>query len=184
MTLVERFLRRGDILTAAVMGFVDGILTALTLAASLLVGDHDTRSLTLDYALRIAVGASVSGVFVYFVAKYAEFRRQLVRAERELSLVSGGQLAATNLGRAVARECAVSAVVSGLTSFTGALVPLCIGVAFPRYPWIAAGASLIALGLLGAALAKGVYGSAVKWCLTLILGGALLTAIGVKLAIL
>jgi predicted membrane protein (TIGR00267 family) len=174
--------RSGLLLSAMVMGVVDGILTALTLAAGLIV--DNARSMTLALALRVAAAAFFSGAFVYFVAKYTEFRHQLVHAERELSLASRGQLAVTHLGRTIIREAVVSAAMSSTAAFVGAFGPLIVAVLFPRYHWAAVAAALIALGLLGGALAKMMYGNILRWSLTLILGGALLTAVGIKLAIL
>jgi predicted membrane protein (TIGR00267 family) len=181
MKLAEKLGRSGALLPA-VMGLADGILTALTLAAGLLI--HNSRSLTLAFAVRVAAGAFFSGAFVYFVAKYSEFRHQLAHAERELSLASHGQLAVTRLGRTIIREALVNAVISSAAALVGALGPLCTAVIFPRYHWAPVDAALIALALLGAALAKMMYGSVLRWSLTLILGGALLTAVGIKLAIL
>lgn len=181
MTLWRR-LAVSAALMPVVMGIVDGILTALTLAGHVLLVPE--RSLTLAFSLRVAAGALFSGAFVYLVSKYAELRQQLAHAERELSLARRGQLAVTALGRGIAREAALSAAVASTAAFAGALAPLCVAVALPRYRWAPIATALIALALLGAALAKMLYGSVLRWAVPLVAGGALLTYVGVKLAIL
>ncbi len=52
-----------------------------------------------NLAIRVATAALVSGGFVFFVAKYAELRGQLIQAEKELNLTSHGKLATTTLGK-------------------------------------------------------------------------------------
>jgi predicted membrane protein (TIGR00267 family) len=173
---------RKKVLLAATMGLTDGILTALTLAAGLLTSNK--ASVTVGLALRVAGGASISGAFVYFVAKYAEFRQELVHAELQLSLLAHGKLALTHLGNTVLREAGFTTLVSSGAAFLGALCPLLVATAFSRHQWTSLVAAHVALGLLGIALARALYGSVLRWSLALIVGGVLLTAIGIRLAIL
>lgn len=173
---------RQRFLLAATMGVTDGILTALVLAAGLLTSSG--ARVTLGLSVRVAGVAFFSGAFVYFVSKYAESRQQLVHAEQELSLTAHGKLAVTHLGKASFREAVLSALISSAASFLGALCPLLVATLFPQDNWTSVLASLVALGVLGAALAKTVYGNMLRWSLTLILGGMMLTAIGMKLDIL
>jgi hypothetical protein len=59
-----------------VAGLIDGILTALALAAGRLV-HTDGEGATLSLALRVSVAAGVTTIFVFFVAHYAEVRLEL-----------------------------------------------------------------------------------------------------------
>jgi hypothetical protein len=78
-----------------VAGLIDGILNALTLAAAKLTMQG---TLTLLLVGKVAAIAACTTSFVFFVAHYAQFRSELVRAARELNLLSHGQLATTQLG--------------------------------------------------------------------------------------
>ena len=169
-------------LLPGVLGFTDGILTSLTLAAGLLT--DQSQRVTLSLAFRVATVALASGAFVYFVAGYAGLRHELVRAERELSLLSHGRLAATNLGRTVLREAALGTAISSGAAFAGALMPLLVAALMPQYRWASIVTALVALGLLGRGLAGALYGSTLRWSLSLILGGAALTFVGMRLKIL
>ena len=173
---------RQRVLLAATMGVTDGILTALTLAAGLLTSNR--QSVTVSLAFRVAGGAFFSGAFVYFVSKYAEFRQEFVHAEQQLSLLAHGKLALTHLDNTTLRETGFTTLVSSTAAFLGALCPLLVTMLFPRHQWTSFVAAHVALGLLGIALARALYGSALRWSLALIVGGALLTVIGIRLAIL
>jgi len=163
------------------MGLTDGVLTALTLTASSLTSNQP--HVTLSIAFRVAGVAFFSGAFVYFVSKYAEFRQELVHAERELSLLTHGKLAVGYLGRSALREAGFATLFSSGAAFLGALGPLVIAAAFPRHPWTSVVAALIALALLGIALAKVLYGRMLRWVIVLVIGGGLLTVIGIQLDI-
>src|SRR5581483_11711311 len=102
---------RGDYGFALVIGLVDGILTALILAAGKVAGAGE--SIYLSDLLRVAVVASVSAAFTFFVAQYSRFRHELVHAERHLTLGSRGPLVKTQLGRAVLLESVAGSFVSG-----------------------------------------------------------------------
>jgi predicted membrane protein (TIGR00267 family) len=113
---------RGDYAFALVIGLVDGILTALILAAGKVVAARE--SIHLSDLLRVAVVASISAAFTFFVAQYSRFRHELVHAERHLTLGSRGPLVKTRLGHAVFIESIVGSVISGTCSFIGAVLPL------------------------------------------------------------
>jgi len=162
-----------------VLGFTDGILTALTLVAGRLT--HVGQPVSLSLSLRVAAAALTSGAFVFFVARYAELRRELIHAERQLNLTSHGRLATGRLGAIVLREALVSATVSSFASFCGALLPLLAGALFPRHSWVSILAAEIALALLGSGLAREVHGRWVRWSAGLIFGGLTLSAIGAYL---
>lgn len=176
-----RTARQGALL-AATMGVTDGILTALTLAAGLLTSK--AAGVTVSLAMRVAGAAFFSGAFVYFVSKYAQFRQELAHAEQELSLMAHGKLAMTRLGKTILREAAAATFISSVAAFLGALCPLLVATLFPHDHWASVVASLIALGLLGVILARVLYGNMLRWSLALIIGGILMTGIGMRLEIL
>lgn len=164
-----------------VAGIVDGILTALTLSASRILAPGGGISFSL--AVRVGAAAGLTTVFVFFVAHYAELRAELVRAERQLNLVSRGNLAASQLGRQAAREALAGAVVAAVCSLVGAVVPLLLSAVAPGPPWVAIGLTLAILGALGALLANSLYGSHLLWAGAIMAGGLALTLIGRRLNI-
>lgn len=176
-----RWLTRPENLLPVVLGLTDGILTALTLTAGLLTRAGD--AVTLGLAARIAAGALASGAFVFFVARYAELRRELIRAERELNLTAHGRFATGRLGRAALRDALLSSAISSLAAFVGALVPLVAAAIFPGLRWASIVAALIALALLGVGLARAAHGRAVWWCMALVAGGVALSGVGAALKI-
>jgi VIT1/CCC1 family predicted Fe2+/Mn2+ transporter len=178
MKLVAWLFRRERVF-ALVIGVCDGILTALTLAAGRVIGSHDP--LRIDLALRIAAASCVSGTFVFFTAEYARLRGELVHAERQLSLTSRGRLAATRFGRAVLAESLAAAGLASVCNFAGALFPLVVGAVVPGPAWLAVAAAIVALGLLGAVIARSVHGSLVRWAIGLMAAGGLLTFAGLHL---
>jgi predicted membrane protein (TIGR00267 family) len=174
------FLRHRTLLPT-VLGLSDGILTALTLAAGQLTGPN--HEMPIARGMAIAVAALVSSAFVFYVAHYAQLRRELVHAERQLNLMSHGHLASTRLGRSVRIEAFVSAVLSSVASFLGALIPLLTSVVLPAFRWGPILTSLASLGVLGIALARVVHGSYWLWCAGLMAGGVVLSLVGVQLHI-
>jgi VIT1/CCC1 family predicted Fe2+/Mn2+ transporter len=108
---------------------------------------------------------------------------ELVRAERQLNLLSHGRLASTHLGRAALRDAFAGALIVSSYSFLGALIPLMVSALLPRPTWLGITIAIGTLALLGIFLAKAVYGSPVRWALVLVVAGALLSFIGVKLEI-
>jgi VIT1/CCC1 family predicted Fe2+/Mn2+ transporter len=164
-----------------VLGFADGILTGLTLAAGELT--KSGQPISLNRALAIATSALVSGAFVFYVAHYAQLRGELVHAERQLNLLSHGRLASTRLGYAVLKEALWAAGLSSVASFLGSLIPLLTGFFLPRFRWGAIAISMTSLGILGIGLAHVVHGSYWRWCVGLVISGAVLSFIGIKLHI-
>jgi VIT1/CCC1 family predicted Fe2+/Mn2+ transporter len=161
---------------AVVMGLVDGILTAMLLAAQKILG----YGTPVDFgtALKVAIYALATAGFVFYIGRYAELRTQLVRAAAQLNLKKRGKLATTHLGRVVLHEAIGDAFVSGVCSFVSALLPLSLAAAFPYAPWLSVFVSLFLLGLLGAVLGKAVKGSSMSWSIGLVLGGLLMTVLG------
>jgi predicted membrane protein (TIGR00267 family) len=164
---------------ALVIGLTDGILTALTLASGRVV--DSTEPITIGLALRISAASSISRVFVFFMAEYVRQRRELVHAERQLSLTS--HLAATQLGRAALRDTPWGATISSTCNFLGALLPLTAGALLPGLSWLAIAVGLLALSVLGTAAARFTYGNPALWASALVLAGGLLTLAGLKLRI-
>lgn len=163
-----------------VAGLIDGILNALALAAGRLVhtaGDGATLSL----ALRVSIAAGATTIFVFFVAHYAELRLELIRHERELNLTEHGRLAATRLGRRVFRESLSKAILAAVFSLAGALFPLLLCTVLPFPPWLGLAITILALGVLGALLARTFYGSPWAWGGALFIGGIVLALVGMKL---
>lgn len=180
MKIVAWFFRR-EHMFPLLIGVVDGILTALTLAAGQVVGTGGTSDPTL--AVRIPAASALSGAFVFFVAEYTRQRGELVRVERQLSLTSHGRLAATRLGRAVLYDAAVGAALAIICNFLGALVPLLVGVLLPGLSWVAVAVAIVILGALGIGIARAIYANPFWWALTLMLAGVLLTLVGIQLHI-
>jgi predicted membrane protein (TIGR00267 family) len=164
-----------------VLGLSDGVLTALTLATGSLVNPE--RHIAMSMAMRISASAFATGAFVFFVARYSQLRAELVTAERQLNLTSHGRLASSKLGRAVLREAIAAALLSSISSFVGAMIPLLVAALVPSDGWAALVAALITLALLGAGLAKVSLGSPLYWSSTLVAGGVLLAILGAHLRI-
>jgi len=172
---------RREMLLAAILGFSDGILTALTLAAGRLT--NAAQPVTVGLGLRIGAGALFSGAFVFFVARYTELRNELIRSERQLNLTSHGRLAASRLGSAVLYEAIQAGATSSVASFCGALIPLMAAAIAPHHRWTSILAALLTLAALGLGLARAVHGSTLRWVSSLVLGGGLLSLLGVFLKI-
>jgi predicted membrane protein (TIGR00267 family) len=164
-----------------VAGLCDGILTALILASGTLF--HPESSMSLGLSLRVATAAAVAGAFVFFVAHYAELRSELVRAERQLNLLSRGRFAATRLGQAVLRESFIGAMIASVCTFVGALIPLLASMAPSGPVWLGAAVGIATLALLGFILGRTVYGKPSRWALGLAVAGTLVACIGMQLRI-
>ncbi len=164
-----------------VAGVVDGILTALTLAASKLLSPG--ASLDVGVALRVSIAAGATTVFVFFFAHYAESRARLIRAERQLNVLRHGRLAAGDLGGRAFRESLGGAAVAGFCSAAGALFPLLLAFALPSPGWFGCGATIVILGALGAGLAQSFDGSRTIWAATLMAIGVIFTFLGATLKI-
>lgn len=172
---------RKEMLLPVSLGLADGILNALTLASSSLVGN--SAHVTGGLAVRISIAAFVSAGFAMFVGAYSEARGALRHGSHQLSLPSDGDLANTRLGRNAVRHASEQCVLASISSALGALLPLLIAAALPGPGWIAALIAIAALGMLGIGLATAALGSKVRWTTTLVIGGIAVTAIGVWIKI-
>jgi predicted membrane protein (TIGR00267 family) len=179
MRLLE-LARRPNNRLDVVAGLIDGILTALTLAAGRLVR-AEGEGATFGLALRVSVAAGATTIFVFFVAHYAQLRLELIRHERELNLTEHGRLAATSLGRRVFMEAMYKAILASVFSLIGAFLPLTLCTLLPSPAWLGLGITIVALGGLGALLARTFYGSSLIWGIVLLLGGVALAFVGVEL---
>lgn len=164
-----------------VLGFVDGILNALTLAAASIL--RHGNSIGVGLVVRVGIFALATAAFVLFVARYAESRIELVRQARQLNLTAHGRLAETKLGRAVLVEAFADAAVASIASLLGAVLPLAVAAAVPAHSWLAVVAAAVLLGLLGAMIARMIHGSQSAWGLALASGGIALTFVGLRLRI-
>lgn len=162
-------------------GFVDGILNALTLASGKLL--DVAQPLTVSLALRVGAATMATTLFVFFVAHYAERRSELAHAEKELSLLSHGQLARGALGRRAWRSAFAGALLAAVCGLAGAMVPLLLCFVVPGPKLLGVALTILLLGMLGAVLARGFHGDAKLWALTLMLGGVALTWLGLRLQI-
>jgi hypothetical protein len=163
-----------------VAGLIDGILNALTLAAGHLM---NAGGADLGLAMRVGIATGLTTLFVFFMAHYAELRAELVRAERELSITAHGRLAASRLGQRAVQASAAGATLAAACGVCGASFSLLLCSYLPGPRWTGLAATVALLGGLGALLAKSFHGSPVFWALMLVVGGALLTIIGVKIDI-
>ena len=165
-----------------VLGITDGILNALTLAAgAILRGSGDGLSVTL--AGRVGAASCVTAAFTMFVADYAERRSRLVRASKELNMTEPGRLAATSLGRAVARESALAAGLAAVASLVGAAGPLLMGTLPHVPPWVALVVTILLLGVLGWLIGIMLSARRLRWAIVMLLGGIAVTFIGAWLNI-
>lgn len=162
-------------------GLVDGILNALTLASGRLTGS--SGGATLGLTVRIGLAASLTTLFVFYVAHYAELRTDLARSERQLNLAAHGKLASGRLGRWAMKEALAGAGVAAACGLFGAMLPLYLCVVLPGAPWSGLIATIALLGALGAMLARSFYGDMVIWSVAIMAGGAGLTFVGTKLNI-
>lgn len=162
-------------LFSLLIGLVDGILTALTLSAGSLLKNEPV---SISMSFRIAIFTALSGSFVYLIADYSEARKELIKAEKELNLTSHGEFASNNLGRAVLTQTLNEMFIISIFGFLGALIPLLANVYFHGNGWIAIVISLIALGILGGAVAKIVYGNTFRWAFCLVISGVILSIAG------
>ena len=167
----------GRMLFATALGVSDGILNALILASATVL-----RGVGVNLALgaRVGVVALCSSLLTVFIAEYTQYRSELMRAERQLLFTRSGRLAASSLGRAVLRDAVAVAAVAGIASFAGAALPLAIGALAPSVTWVALLVSVAALGGLGVLLAVHVGGRRSVWAAGLVIAGAIVTGLGVK----
>lgn len=165
-----------------IAGLIDGILNALVLATAKLTAAAG-GGVTWQLVLRIGVATTLTTIFVFFVAHYAELRAELLHVEKELNLMSRGKLATTRLGRQILSESALAACIAGGCGLLGSVIPLMLGMAIPGAPLLSVCVTISILGILGVVLAKALLGSPFSWALALMLGGASLAWIGTILNI-
>jgi predicted membrane protein (TIGR00267 family) len=158
------------------------MLNALTLSASaILLGT--AGGITILLAVRVAVAALVTAAFTMFVADYSERRSSLVRGSRQLNMTVPGQLAASRLGAQALRQSLLAMTVAGLASLIGALLPLLVGAFLPSESWIVLVLTILSLGALGWLLGSVVSGRRPAWAAAMLIGGVIVTFIGLELRI-
>jgi hypothetical protein len=165
-----------------VLGVSDGILNALILAAgAILHGPHGRLSITL--AARVGVAACVTAGFTMFVAYYAEARAHLVRSSRQLNLTEPARLAASSLGRSIFNESIFATVVAATASLVGAAFPLLLGTLLPVPPWTTLVLTVGLLGAVGWLIGATLSANRTRWLTVMVIGGAIVTAVGAVLDI-
>lgn len=164
-----------------VLGLMDGLLAALTLAGGSLLDSGDP--VTTGLALRVAVFAFTTTAFAMGVADYTTRRAELVAAAAQLNLTRRGQLATTRLGRLARWRTVRATLAAAIASLAGALAPLLAGAALPHLSQLAAALAIAALAALGAVLAHDVAARPTLWAAALGTGGIAVTAIGAWLHI-
>lgn len=177
----HRWLSNTRIRLDIVAGLVDGVLNALTLAAGRLLKTDGGAS--VDLAVRVGAATALTTVFVFFFAHYAELRGEIARAERELNLLSHGQLASSRLGRQALINSLAGASLAALCGLVGAMTPLLLCTLLPGPAWLGLALTIALLGVLGAFLAKSFHGSPALWAFIISVGGVLLTLIGIQIDI-
>lgn len=170
------------ILLPLVLGLTDGLLNALTLASSAIL-HASGGAVSMSLGLRVGTAALITAAFTMFVADYAERRAGLVRASRELNLTTPGRLAATRLGAQAFSESIVAMIVAAASSFIGAASPLLVGTAIPAPPWTILAITIGCLGVLGWLLGRLVAAHPLRWVAGMLIGGVIVTIIGVELHI-
>jgi len=81
---------------------------------------------------------------------------ELVRAERQLNLLSQGRFASTRLGRAVLRDAFSGALIVSICSFLGVLIPLMASALLQTPTWLGIATAIGTLALLGIFLGQGL----------------------------
>ena len=127
--------------------FIDGIVTALIVCTGKI--SEVENKFGINLAIRVSIGALITGGFVFFVAKYAELRGALAQAEKELCLTSSGKLVTTALGKKIIRASIGDAILCGVSIFVGTFFILLIAVVDFYPPWITFVASIVTLGISG-----------------------------------
>ena len=161
------------------LGLCDGILNALTLASGKLT--DSASAMSVELVVRVAIAGGASSLFMLFVTRYAQLRGELAEADRQLSLTSHGQQAASRLERRVRIESGIAAMIGGVAGFCGSLLPLLVGALVPGAPWIAIVVALALLAILGASLAMSVGGRPLLWASVLAISGAIIAYVGIRL---
>ena len=174
--MMSKHLIRRERLFFVITGLVEGMLTALTLVAGKML--RPGESITGDLALRIGLAAGFPTVVVFFAAEYARQRQELLHMAHQLNLTRRERLADGKLGRQAWRESSVSALVAGLCSFGGAVVPLAIASVIPGSGWPAIVVTVGCLGGLGAGVGYTAASCKLCWGIALMVAGGLLAALG------
>ena len=164
-----------------ITGLIEGMLTALTLAAGKMLRPGD--ALTGGLAVRIGLAAGFPTAAVFFAAEYARQRKELLRMAYQLNMIRRERLFAGNLGRQALRESFVSAVVSGLCSFGGATAPLMVASEIPGAGWASIMVVMACLGVLGAGIGHTTLSCKTCWALAFVVVGGSMAWLGYFLRI-
>ena len=102
---------------------------------------------------------------------------------RQLNLLERGALATTRLGRSVRLDAVADAAQASLASFSGALLPLGLAAAFPRYHWLPLALAIAMLAFLGLIIGRQLGAKPGLWAGALAAAGAILIVVGAALDI-
>lgn len=164
-----------------VLGLCDGVITVLTLIANRLI--NSDGQISFGFAVQISLVSLITGLFVYFISQYTELRRELLHLENELNLTESGHLAMTNLGKQIIIESVILTIIGSIAAFIGSLVPVVIAIFVQGNKWAPILVAVVILAILGLFLAKLVHGSKIRWILSLIISGLIVSYIGIQLNI-
>ncbi len=157
------------------LGFTDGIITSLMIAARLIFLH---QPLALSLAFRIAIGSASVGAFSYFIATFASNRASLTRLSRQLNPSSPWKLFKGNLPNEVLIESIIGTTISGLSGFLGSLIPLGTFSITNSNVLVSLIATEAAMGVLGYSLSLSFDGRRIPWTSGMILFGIAVMLIG------
>ncbi|WP_393972189.1 hypothetical protein OXIME_000805 [Oxyplasma meridianum] len=164
-----------SLLFPATIGLADGIITALMLVTgSILSG----QGISPGLSERVVLGSAFVGVFSFFIAEYSSLRGEINKASRQLNLSSPRSLLKGKIGRDIFIEALVSTSISGVCGYVGAGIPLFINYLFPKNGLIPIISAILAMGALGAGIAKAVSGRYTLWIVAMLIVATLIAIIG------
>lgn len=135
----------------------------------------------LILAARVGAAASLTTLFVFFTAHYAELRAELAHAERNLNMTAHGRLARGALGRQVLRDAMLGALIASGCGLVGAALPLVVATVLPGPSWLSLPLTLGLLAVLGGLMAQSFHGRPLLWAFVIAIGGAALAGAGFEL---
>lgn len=143
-----------------ILGLTDGIITALMIATNEIL-----VATTAQFGLfmRIALGSAAVGAVSFFMADYSTLKQDLVRLSKIVNPGTPLELLETQLGRRIVRESILKTLLSALSGFAGALIPLLPSELFVSNFWASLIIADLSLALLGVLVAKVQSGNYFFW---------------------
>lgn len=143
-----------------ILGLTDGIITALMIATNEILNSNATH---LGLFVRIALGSAAVGAVSFFMADYSSMKQDLVRLSKIVNPNTPFDLLETQLGRRIIEESIAKTLLSALSGFTGALIPLLPSLLFTTNSLISLAIADLSLALLGVVVAKVQSGNYFFW---------------------